>query len=156
MLDGQALNGFADLLRGVRGAPAVRVIQDGREFLAAIARDHVERPTHTALNGVRYFAQRRIAGLVPVTVVVGFEVIDIDQQERERTAVLRGLSPEPWQIIVELPPVLGPGEHIVLRELRDQPPLEERPPGTLLDMLSGDGESDDSDDGERRAAVGDG
>ena len=64
---------------------AVTAGQDGDELLAAVARHHVQR---TALHGA---ADRRgdplqavIAGLMSVAVVVGLEVIDIDQQHRDR------------------------------------------------------------------------
>ena len=63
---------------------AVGFVQHDREFLAAVARSDVQRPARAAVQAPRDLAQAFVAGLVPVVIVVGLEVVDIDQQQAER------------------------------------------------------------------------
>ena len=59
-----------------------RVVQHDREFLAAVARGDVQRPARAAAQAPGDLPQAFVAGLVTVVIVVGLEVIDIDQQQR--------------------------------------------------------------------------
>src|SRR6185312_6013615 len=96
------------------------VIENGRELLATIAREQVERTTYESLHGLRDPPQRLISSEMPVAVVVGFEVIDIDQQDANGAAVLDRLLPQADEVVIEHPPVLRAGERVMLRQIRDQ------------------------------------
>ncbi len=118
MLDRELAHRAAHPLRENFGLAAVDVVQDHRELFAAEAREHVERTRDETLQGLGDATQSLIAGLMPIAVVVGFEVIDIHHQERERTSVLDRLLPQLLGMLVEHAPVLEARQRIVLREVR--------------------------------------
>ncbi len=75
--------------RELLGRDTVDVVQQHGELLAAVAREHIARARDEHLQHLGDAAQRAVAGLVAVAVVVGFEVIDVDQQDREARAPRR-------------------------------------------------------------------
>jgi hypothetical protein len=79
VLDVQLAHDGTDPVRDLPGLLVVDVIKDDRELLAAVACQDIQGPTDYFLNSLGDLAQGEIAGLVSVKVVVGFEVIDVDQ-----------------------------------------------------------------------------
>ncbi len=65
--------------------------QDHDKLFAAVAADDI-RLAQLRVNGFDDGAQARIAGLVPEGVVNLFEVIEIDEQQRDRQAARLGAS----------------------------------------------------------------
>ncbi len=124
MLDGQPRNCAAHSFGGVARLICFYVVEDRGELLTPIASEQVERTAHESLYRLRDAAQCLIARKVSVAVVVGFEMIDIDQQDAKRAPILDGLLPQANEIVVEDPPVLGPGQRIMLRQIGYQMLLE--------------------------------
>ena len=77
------------------------------------------------LQHLRHVAQRAIAGLVAVAVVVGFEVIDVDEQDRDDALLVGRALPQLLELLVEHAPVLHARQRVVLRELGHRVGLEE-------------------------------
>ena len=71
--------------RPPRRSSQVGVGEDHDELVAAVARDAVER-AELAHERLHDLAQHRVAGLVAVVVVDELEVVEVDQQARERPA----------------------------------------------------------------------
>jgi len=53
------------------------------------------------LHHLRYTPQCLIAGLMTVSVVVGLEMVDIDQQECQRTTIAKRLLPHTRKVVIE-------------------------------------------------------
>src|SRR6185437_2347520 len=92
----------------------------------AVTGGYVERTAREALHYLRHALQRRIAGLMPIPVVVGLEVIDVHEKECERTAVAHRLLPEARVVVIERAAVLQTGEAISRHHLAQQSALEKR------------------------------
>src|SRR6185437_13134758 len=80
-----------------------------------------------------------IACLVTVTIVVGFEMVDIDQQHRQRAPVTHSLLPHARELVLESATVLQSGEPVASGHLTHETALEEQ--STQLPLHAGVNES---------------
>ena len=89
-LDGEALalDERPQLLGEGRPFLDVRLGQDQHELLAAVAADQV-RGAQVGRDRLGHAAQDDVADGVPVRVVDGLEVVDVDERDRQRPAVAR-------------------------------------------------------------------
>ncbi len=137
VLDVQLADGRADSLGDLPGLVAVDVIQERRELLATIACQQIQRPAHRFLNRPCNLAQGVVAGLVPVEVVVGFEVVDVENQDRQRAPVPDSQLPQMLEVLIEHPAILRPRQRIALGELGDELAFEKRLSRDPLEMPDG-------------------
>ena len=107
------------------GGLAVHATGHDHELLAAIAGKKIRPALKTLGQGLGDIDQRLVALLVPEVVVVGLEMVDIDEKDRHRLRGARGDLPERAQPAVEMTPVVDAGQRIE----RDQ--LFERALGRL-------------------------
>ena len=124
--DVQLLNCTAHALRNLRGLLPIDVVEDCREFLAAVTRQDIERSRCEGLYGLRDTAQCLITGLMSVAVGVRFEVIDVDEQDCERPTVRAGVRPEAGEMVIEHTAVFRPGQCIVFCKIGIDPGFEKR------------------------------
>ena len=113
MRDREPLHGLQDLRADALGVRPLGVGEDDDELLAAVARGQVERPAREAREHARNRLHRLVSGLVSVAIVVGLEVIDVRQQERDRLAIAGALCPGALQVLVETPPVVDAREPVL-------------------------------------------
>ena len=73
-----------------RSTPAI--VQDKRKFLSTHPAGHVERTARKGVQTRCHPLQRQIAGLMPVTIVVTLEIVDIEQQQADRDVSRRACS----------------------------------------------------------------
>lgn len=100
--------------------------QHGYHFLAAVTRHAVARPRAGRVpDGAGHVAQAPIARLVPVAVVVGLEVVDVDHHDRDDVAVADGLLPDAMDLALERGAVQQSREPVVRGYLAQQAPVEE-------------------------------
>ena len=104
---GRRPQAFDDLRRLLERA----VGQDDEELLAAEADDRVGA-AQLRVPGDRAFAQDRVAGEVAVGVVVGLEVVDVDDRQAERRLGAAGPRHLARQLLVERAPVRQAGEGV--------------------------------------------
>ena len=74
---------------------AARLVQHDCELLAAVARNEVQRPPRALAQGHRNGAQAFISGLMPITIVVVLEAIDVRQQHCDALLFAHRLLPDP-------------------------------------------------------------
>ena len=82
------------------GDALVGLGQHHDEFLAAIAREEVERP-HVARDARRHLAQHFVAGGMAVRVVDALEPVDVEEEQRRphrRPRPARAISPSRWTV----------------------------------------------------------
>jgi len=87
-----------------------------REFVAAEPRDEFAAP-HLASQRARHRGQDLVAGAVAADVVGVLEVVEVDEQQRQRRARDRGVRDRGLQRFVEAAPVQQLGQRIVQRLL---------------------------------------
>src|SRR5262245_54098879 len=104
---------------------AACVVQDDRKLLAAIARCDVERPAGAKRQTLRDLPQDFVTSLMAVVIVVGLEVIDVDQDQRERRLVANRLRPDALDVVIESAPIVDTGQAVAARGLDQQALLEE-------------------------------
>src|SRR5882757_2396776 len=126
MLDAQRVNGFAQLIGQVSHAVGTEVEQRQHKLFTTVSRSDVEGTACKSLHNLRNAPQRLIARLVAIPVVVGLEVVDIDQQEREGTTIPQRLLPHAWEVIIERATVLEPGKAVTCNDLAQQTALKKR------------------------------
>jgi hypothetical protein len=126
-------HGLAHAFRELASLDGVDVIEQHGELLAAVARNEILRPSDDRLTHLRHLSQRSIAGLVTIMVVVGFEVIDVEQRGSRCGDLRRRALPQPLEVLVEHAPVLHPGQRVALRELRHLVGREKAPACRLLE-----------------------
>lgn len=61
---------------------------------------------------LRYFFQALVALRVAVTIVEGFEVVNVDQEQRETELSSQGSLPLDEQLFVEVSPIVNAGEPV--------------------------------------------
>ena len=137
MLDVQLAHDGTDPVRDLPGSLVVDVIKDDRELLAAVACQDIHGPTDYFLNSLGDLAQGEIAGLVSVKVVVGFEVIDVDQQDRQCAPIDDRPLPQQLEVLIEDAAIFGSCQGVALGQLGNEPSLEKRLPRDLLKMQDG-------------------
>src|SRR5262245_49529674 len=112
MLDTEALNGATNLLRHARGVLLRNVEERNDQLFTAVARSEIERAFRESIDDRCDFLKRFVAGLMSVSIVVFLEMIDVDQQHRERPTVTQGLLPRAVQMLVECAPILQAREPV--------------------------------------------
>ena len=75
--------GLPQLISEVSHTLRAEVEQREHELFATVTRGDVERSTRKSLNDLRHMPKRLVTCLVPISIVVSLEVVDIDQQNRE-------------------------------------------------------------------------
>src|SRR5450432_2087071 len=97
---------------------AVATDQYRDDLLPAIAGHHVEgtAPRRSADRG-GHILQATIPGLVAIAVVVGLEVVDVDQQYRDRDVRDPGVLPQVPRLLLQSGTIEQPGEPVVHRHL---------------------------------------
>src|SRR6185312_8895287 len=106
------MNGVAQLFRDSLNTAGIQVEQRDDELFTAIPRSHVEGTAGKTLHHLSHPPQRAIACLMAVAVVVRFEVIDIDQQQRQAAMIAHRLLPHPREVLLEGTSVLQTGESV--------------------------------------------
>ena len=106
------LDACADLLGNIERAGAVGRRQHQRELVAMIAGDQVARPADDAGEGAADLLQHFVAGLAAELAVVGAEVIDVDEDQRQRQAVAPRAAPFALEEFEELFVVGDRGQRI--------------------------------------------
>ena len=99
---------FADLHAAVR----IGVRQQQHELFAAVAGCQIRGPANLCGEDPRQRAQTGVAGRVPVLIVELLEMVDVDQQQRQRQAVALGARPFVRQPLVEMPAIGKPGQTV--------------------------------------------
>src|SRR5882672_1375699 len=110
----QPANGFQDLLAPLLRGFQRRIRHQDHEFFAAETAGDVAA-AHMRLQQLADGAQYRVAGLVPVLVVIVLEVIDIEDQQRSRIAAAAGAHDLLGKAGIEEAPVEQPGQRIAQR-----------------------------------------
>nr|GEU28462.1 chemoreceptor McpA-like [Tanacetum cinerariifolium] len=95
----------AQFLRRAQGVGGIGGGCQQRKFLAAVAGHDVGGAAAVGGDQVGHGAQRGVAGLVAVMVVIFFKVIDVEHRQRQRLAGARGAPPFGRQRQVEAAPV---------------------------------------------------
>jgi len=108
----ELLDGGARAFGKRRGFVCAGVRQHQREFLAAIARDETARLTQRARKRARYGAEACVAVQMAEGVVVAFEVIDVDHDERERPGAVSRAIEGLVELLVEIAAVVDACERI--------------------------------------------
>ena len=123
----QLANGFEHCARNGFGVRAVCAEQHGDELFATVARYEIERATaRGTANRGGDVAQALVAGLMAIAIVVGLEVIDIDEHHGHGKPVARGLLPQPAHLLFERRAVQQAGEPVVHGHVREPAAIEER------------------------------
>ena len=117
MLDPEPENRFAQFLCELHRALLRRIRKDGRELLAAVARRQVAWPPQGHPQQVSDRAQAGVAGRVSVGVVIGLEVVDIDDQQAQRRVVPAALRERPSERDVERSPVRQSRQSVLAGEI---------------------------------------
>jgi hypothetical protein len=79
----------------VERAVGVGIRQQDDELVSAVTRGDVGGPLQRLTNGAGHRGKARVAGAMPVAIVVGLEVVDIDEQHGQRAAGRDALAPTP-------------------------------------------------------------
>src|SRR5437868_4855502 len=98
---GQRLYPVARRLGQPDRAGRIRRRQQQRELLAAVAGDQIVGPARHGGERVRHPPQASVSGQVAKGVVVGFEEVDVEQDERQRRAGAAAVFPFPRQALVQ-------------------------------------------------------
>ena len=109
-LDDALQNFFGDLC-GVLGLMKVR--QDDRELVAAVARDRIRLP-NAALQALRNLEQQRVGDAVSERVVDGLEAIEIDEQNGHVAAGAFRRQQAQFQALDEQTPVRQLRQRVVI------------------------------------------
>src|SRR6185437_15073746 len=133
------VNGVAQLFRDSVNTVGVQVEQRDDELLAAIPRSHVEGTAGKTLHHLSHPPQCAIACLMAVAVVVGLEVVDIDQQQRQAAMIAHRLLPHPREVLLESTSVLQTGESIARGHLSHERALQKRRTQLPLDTAVNEG-----------------
>jgi len=89
----------------LRRRSAIRTGKDHGEFLAAVAGHQIFRPPHHLLQGLGHPLEGFIPFQVAIAVVVGLEVIHIQQAHGQRLAAPQAAAPLPLEHLIEMAPV---------------------------------------------------
>lgn len=102
LLNAEGLNSAAkalsDLCRTVYPGPG----EDRDELISAIASDQIAGAIHGTRNCRADLLQTFVSRSVPFGIVIGFESIDIEHDQRERSRFTQGSSPFLIEEIIEL------------------------------------------------------
>ena len=112
----QRLDRLADVLRDVERAGAVRRRQDERKLVAVVARDQIARTPDDPGERAANLLEHIVAGLAPEFAVVGAEMIDVDEDERQGLAVAARTPPLAFEKLEELLVVGDRGQRIFRAE----------------------------------------
>ncbi len=115
MLERRLLQGRMQLPAHFLHAVAAGVVEQHGKFFTAVAGREVEGPARRHRQHARHLRETRIAGLVAAAIVERLEVIEVDEQQRERHALAHGLLPQPLHVVVEHAPVVDAGQAVAVR-----------------------------------------
>ena len=115
----QLLHLFAHRIGDAQRAFRIGVAQQRNEFLAAVARCQVGRPSHRGRERECDALQAIVAGEMTVQIVVLLEVVDIGHQHREWRSHAQIAPPFDAQRLVEATPVGDSGQAVDLAQLRE-------------------------------------
>src|SRR5688572_13357288 len=101
------------------GAALAHAAQDDRELFATVTCEHVLGP-HGALGALRHRAQDRIPGEVPMGVVQPLEMIDVEQEQRERGTAASAGRELALQAVVEGTPIVDTRQAIAHRRRSEE------------------------------------
>ena len=96
----------------VEGAVHVGVRQQDHEFVAAIARRKVGRALQRMADCLADRGKAIVAGAMPPVIVVGLEVVDVDEQHCQRPVVSTGAFPLVGEDDVEVAAVIKSGQRV--------------------------------------------
>ena len=96
----------------VERAVRVGVRQQDHEFVATVARGKVCRALQRLADGLADLGQAVVAGAMPMVIVVGLEVVDIDEQHCQRPVVPTRAFPFRGANDVEVAAVMETGERV--------------------------------------------
>jgi len=113
----QGVDGFAKLIGQVSYAVGTEVEQRKNKFFTAVPGSDVEGTTCKSLHNLRNASKRLITRLVAIPVVVGLEVVDIDQEQRKGASIPERLLPHAWVVVIECAAVLEPSKAITRNHL---------------------------------------
>ena len=130
-----------------------RVVEHHCEFLAAVARDQIQRPARALTQGGRDRPQAFVAGLVAVAVVEVLETIDVGEQNRDWFALADRHLPDALHVLVEGAAVLDTGQAVACDHLVEQSGLEEPHAARAFVHVDG-GRADEIDGDEGEGVVG--
>ena len=77
-----------------------------------------------------------VAGMMAIGIVVGLEVIDIGNQQRQRHAVALALTPQRGHLPIEAAPVMQAGQSVAIGQQLHQPGIEEALPRLVLQQVA--------------------
>ena len=97
------------------------VVKQHGKLLTAQTHSNVQWAPCRVLQQAAYALQHVVAGLVTVVVVVGFEVINIAEQQRQAALFALRLTPEALELAVETAAVVQAGQAIVIGQYAHQP-----------------------------------
>jgi hypothetical protein len=91
MFDLEVVNRIADFLRNTHSTDHVRVRQQHRYFFAAVPGRKISGALRRqVLDRAANRPQTLVAGSMAIDVVILFEAVDIDHDQRERTGLAHG------------------------------------------------------------------
>ena len=96
----------------VKGAVHVGVRQQDHEFIAAVARGDVGRALQRMADCRADRGKAIVAGAMTPVIVVGLEVIDVDEQHCQRPVVSTGAFPLIGEDDIEVASVIETGERV--------------------------------------------
>lgn len=89
----QVFHGAPDGLGHLSGAPGLGIGQQQREFFATQPCGHVKRTPQRAPEGLRHQLQTAVSRRVAEVIIVPFELIDIDHEQRDGQRLAPGAPP---------------------------------------------------------------
>ena len=116
MRDVQCADGRQHAPGNVQRAIRVRIRQQDHEFVAAVTGGDVCRALQRLADCGADRGKAPVAGAMPVAIVVGLEVVDIDEQHGQRPLVPARALPLRGANDVEVAPVMEAGERVGDRE----------------------------------------
>jgi hypothetical protein len=124
--DVRVVDRLAQLVSHLPDVVRTQIEQGQDELFATVARSDVQGSARKRLHHLGHSPQGLIAGLMAVAVVVGFEVVNVDQKQCQLSAIAKRLLPHPREIIVERPTIFQPRKPIPCNQLAHQPAFEKR------------------------------
>ena len=106
MRDLQVAHALLDPVCDAECAVEVDCRHDAGEFFAAVARHQVAGPPQAGLDRAGHQAQRVVAQLVAIAVVVALEVINVEHQQADRGRTAHRAPPLEDELLVEAAPVV--------------------------------------------------
>jgi len=120
MVDTELPHVGAKLIRAVLERRDPAIVQYDRELLSAHPAGYIERTAREGVQRCRHALQCQIAGLMPVTIIVTLEEIDIEQQQADRHVFPASLLANRLKLLVKAAPIGEPCQRIAQRLLLEK------------------------------------